>query len=58
MSKEYLENEYKIAVLDFKLARSEDEQWQARKTMAKIECLAMEIYGFKYADELHNKYLS
>lgn len=34
-----------------------DEQWQARKRMAAVERTASELYGFKYADELHRKYL-
>mgnify|MGYP000280849353 CR=1 FL=1 len=49
--RDYLDEQYKIAVLDYKCAHSEDEQWQARKRTAS------ELYGFKYADELHRKYL-
>jgi len=53
MIKEYLEIEYKKAILDFKCSRTEDDQWNARKELAKLERLASEKYGFEYADELH-----
>lgn len=53
LSKKYLENEYKQAILEYKAAINEDSQWAARKTMANLEACAMEMYGFAYADELH-----
>ncbi len=34
---------------------NEDEQWEARKTMARLEQIAAQEYGFAYADELHEK---
>lgn len=55
--KMYLDEQYKVAVLDFKCANSEDEQWDARKRVANVERTASELYGFEYADELHRKYL-
>ena len=55
--KMYLDEQYKAAVLDFKCANSEDEQWDARKRMANVERTASELYGFEFADELHRKYL-
>jgi hypothetical protein len=53
LSKEYLEREYKQAILEYKAAINEDAKWVARKSMAKTEACAMEMYGFAYADELH-----
>lgn len=50
--KKYIEEQYKLAISDFKIAKTEDEQWQARKDMARIEALATEKYGFEYCDEL------
>lgn len=55
--RDYLDEQYKIAVLDYKCAHSEDEQWQARKRMAQVERTASELYGFDFADQLHQKYL-
>lgn len=43
--KGYLLQQYKLAISDFKVARSEDEQWNARKQMARIERTAFELYG-------------
>ena len=51
LSKEYLEREYHQATLEFKGAINEDARWQARK--AALERCAAEMYGFSYADELH-----
>ena len=34
------------------LARTEDAQWDARRTMARLEILAAERYGYDYADSL------
>ena len=55
MDKKYIENQYHLAVLEFQTARNEEEQWKARKTMARLEQIAMQEYGFAYADDLHEK---
>lgn len=57
MSKEYIEEQYKLAVSDFKTAKNEDEQWSARKAMAKLEQIAVQMFGFEYADSLHVLFL-
>ena len=57
MDKDYIERHYHQAVLDFKLAANEDEQWDARKTMARLEALAIELFGEKYSQELREKEL-
>lgn len=51
-TKEYLEREYRLALSDYKLARSEDDKWEALKVLAKLEQLAAECYGFDYADQI------
>lgn len=51
-SREYLTEQYKLAWSDFQIARSEDEQWDARKRFAKIEQTAIELYGNGFAEEL------
>lgn len=50
--KEYLKEQYKLAWSDFQIARSEDEQWEARKRLAKLEQTAIELYGNRFAEEL------
>lgn len=55
MTKEYLQSEYHIAVMDFRLARNEDEQWEARKIMARLEQIAAESYGDAWVNELRNR---
>ena len=52
MDKAYIESQYKLAWLDFKTAHTEDEQWESRKRMARLEALASELFGFAYADSL------
>lgn len=52
VTKEYIEQQYRLAWLDFASAKSDDAQWQARKTMARLEQIASETYGFDYADGL------
>ena len=54
ISKQRIEEEYRLAFLDYKTAKNEEEQWYARKAMARLEKIAMEDYGFEYADSLHN----
>lgn len=56
--KAYLDEQYKLAVLDFQTAHSEEEQWQARRRMAQTERTASELYGFEFADSLHKKYIN
>lgn len=55
MNKKYIESNYKQAFLELKTAHTEDEQWQARKTMAKLEALAAQLFGFDYSDSLKFK---
>ena len=52
IEKSYIEREYRLAFLEFKTAKNEDEQWNARKSMAKLEQIAMQEFGFDYADQL------
>lgn len=56
MDKEYLEEQYKIAVSDFKVARNENAQWDARKEMARLETLMTQLYGSEYCKEVHERY--
>lgn len=53
VTKEYLERTYKQAVLEYRCAHNEDEQWQARKEMARLEQIAAQEFSFEYADQLH-----
>ena len=53
LTKNYLESEYKQAIREFKAAIDENAQWEARKSMAKLEMIAGQMYGFDYMDELH-----
>lgn len=55
MDKEYIKNQYKLAYLDFRTARSENDAWDARKRMAKLEALASELYGFEWSDTMSNE---
>lgn len=52
MDKLYIEREYKQAVSDFKCSHTEDEQWKCRATMARLQNIAMQLFGFEYADSL------
>lgn len=33
--------------------KDENAQWNARKSMARLEMIAGQMYGFDYMDELH-----
>ncbi len=55
MEQSYIEQQYHLAVLDFKTAKTQDEKWEARMTLSRLEELAAIKYGFEYADKLHNK---
>lgn len=52
MTKEYLQREYKLAILDFKTAHNDADQWAARANMARLERIAADLYGFAFADSL------
>lgn len=54
MDKTYLIEQYKLAVLDFRTAHNEEDQWNARKSMARIERIAFELWG-KDLDEEFEK---
>lgn len=57
-NKTYLDEQYRLAMLDFRTAHNEQEQWDARMRMAKLERTAMELYGFEFADRIHDKYIN
>ena len=50
--KDYLIQQYKNARSDYELARTEDQKWEALKSMGRLEALAAELYGFAFADSL------
>lgn len=52
MDKDFIEKQYKLAYLCYKTAKSEDEQWEERRNMARLEAIAMQEFGFEYADTL------
>lgn len=54
-NKEYIEREYRQAISDFKISHNEDERWDCRKRMAKLELLACECHGYQYLDEVLGK---
>ena len=52
MDKEYIEREYEQAIKEYNTALTEDDMDNARRTMKRLEAIAMQDYGFDYADEL------
>lgn len=53
LDKTYLRKTYMQAVREYRAALNEDQQWDARKTMARLERLAIEMHGEDFAKELH-----
>ena len=52
MTKKYIMEQYAISLSDYRIADSDEDAWRARKSMAKLETLAMQEYGFEFADSL------
>ena len=52
ITREYIEREYSQAIIEFQCSHTEDEQWQARNTMARLENISMYEFGFEFADEI------
>lgn len=57
MDKDYLSEQYRLTVLDFKLAQSADQAWDARKQLTKLEELILVTYGDAFRQEVREKYL-
>ena len=55
MDKQYIEKEYEQAIKEYNAALTEDDLDTARRTMKRLEAIAMQDYGFDYADELAMK---
>ena len=55
INKEYIEKEYNQAIKEYNAALTEDDLDTARRTMKRLEAIAMQDYGFDYADELAMK---
>lgn len=49
MDKEYIEKEYEQAIKEYNAALTEDDLDTARRTMKRLEAIAMQDYGFDYA---------
>lgn len=43
--KNYLDEQYRLAALDYRTAHTDEEQWNARKRMAQTERTASELTG-------------
>lgn len=55
MDREYLRRQYHLAVLELKTAHNEDEQWQAREQMARIERTVLELLGEECVNEIRKE---
>ena len=55
MDKQYIRNQYHQAMLEYKAAINEDAQWEARRTMARLEALAIEMFGESFQKELREQ---
>ena len=55
MDKQYIEKEYEQAIKEYNAALTEDDLDTARRTMKRLEAIAMQDQGFDYADELAMK---
>lgn len=55
MDKEYLRKQYHQSMLEFRAAHTEDEQWKARKQMARIERTALELFGDSFLNEIRKE---
>lgn len=55
MSQEMIEELYMVALSDFRCARNEDDQWDARKRMAQLERTATLLYGTAYTKRLEER---
>ena len=55
MDKQYIEKEYDQAIKEYNAALTEDDLDTARRTMKRLEAIAMQDYGFNYADKLAMK---
>lgn len=51
MDKEYIEKEYEQAIKEYNAALTEDDLDTARRTMKRLEAIAMQDYGFDYVSE-------
>jgi len=48
MDKQYIEKEYEQAIKEYNAALTEDDLDTARRTMKRLEAIAMQDYGFDY----------
>ena len=53
--KNTLKKEYEQAIKEYNAALTEDDLDTARRTMKRLEAIAMQDYGFDYADEISNE---
>ena len=52
MYKDYIISQYKLEMLDYKLAKTEDANNRALVTMHRLTNLAAQLYGFEFADSI------
>lgn len=49
MDKEYIEKEYEQAIKEYNAALTEDDLDTSRRTMKRLEAIAMQDYGFDFS---------
>ena len=52
MHKDYIISQYKLAMSNFKTAKTEDAKNRALVTMHRLTNLSAQLYGFEFADSL------
>lgn len=55
MDKDYINQEYRLAYLDYKIATCDDNRNAALKNMSRLELLASQMFGFEYCDSLRKE---
>jgi hypothetical protein len=55
MDKEYIKKQYHQAFLEFQTAHDEDAQWKYRKVMARLERIALEMFGEDFLNEIRKE---
>lgn len=58
ITKESVSSAYHKAVLIFKQARDDEEEWNTYREVARLECVAEGAFGLAFADAMHESEFS
>lgn len=58
MDRKHFEHKYRLVAMKFRMAETEADRRQARRTLTRMKWTASELFGLDFVDDLHEQFCS